>query len=41
MDIIYDELKRNNFEIDLETLAFHINTSLRKHEEIYGDKTNG
>ena len=29
-------LKRNNIEIDTETLSFHINICLREHEEIYG-----
>ena len=47
MDIICDELKSNNIEIDIETLSFHINTYLREHEEIYEtvispiDKENG
>ena len=36
MDMIWDALKRNNIEIDIATLSFHIDTCLRKHEEIYG-----
>ena len=40
MDMIWDELKRNNIEIDIETLSFRINTCLREHEEIYGTAIN-
>ena len=29
-------LKSNNFEINIETLSFHINTYFREHEEMYG-----
>ena len=36
MDMIGDELKSNNIEIDRETLSFHINACLREHEDIYG-----
>ena len=36
IDMIWDELKRNSIEIDIETLSFHINICLREHEEIYG-----
>ena len=40
MDIIWDELKSNNIEIDIEMLSFHIYTCLREHEEIYGRAIN-
>ena len=40
MDMIWDELKRNNIEFDIETLSFHIDTGLRVHEEIYGTVIN-
>ena len=34
--MVWDELKRNNIDIDKETLSFHnINTYVREHEEIY------
>ena len=36
MDIIWDELRSNNIEIDRETLSFHIDACLREHEDIYG-----
>ena len=39
-DIILDELKSNNVEIDKATLSFHINTCLREREEIYGTAIN-
>ena len=35
MEIIYDELRRNNDEIDKEMLSFHIHACLREHGEIY------
>ena len=31
-----NELKRNNIEIDIETLSLNIDTCPREHEEIYG-----
>ena len=40
MDIICEELKCNDIEIDKETLSFHINTCLREHEEIYWTAIN-
>ena len=40
MDIICDELRSNNIEINIETLSFHINICLREHEEIYGTVIN-
>ena len=40
MDMIFDELKSNNIEIDIETLSFHINTCLREHGEIYQTAIN-
>ena len=36
MDIIWDELRSNNIEIDRETLSFHIDACLREYEELYG-----
>ena len=36
MDIIWDELRSNNIEIDRETVSFHIDACLREHEDIYG-----
>ena len=36
MDTIWDELRRNNIEIDKTTLSFHIDACLREHEELYG-----
>ena len=36
MDMIRDELRSNNIEIDRETLSFHIDACLREHEDIYG-----
>ena len=36
MDMIWDELRSNNIEIDRETLSFHIDACLREHEDIYG-----
>ena len=35
-DMIWDELRSNNIEIDRETLSFHIDACLREHEDIYG-----
>ena len=32
MDTIWNELKRNNIEIDVETLSFYIDTCPREHE---------
>ena len=36
MDMIRDERRSNNTEIDRETLSFHIDACLREHEDIYG-----
>ena len=35
MDMIWDELRSNNIEIDRETLSFHIEAYLRDHGDIY------
>jgi hypothetical protein len=35
LDIIYDELKRNEIDIDWQTLSFHIKTILDKHENLF------
>ena len=40
MDIIWEELRRNNIEIDIEMVSFHIDTYPRQHEEIYGTVIN-
>ena len=36
MDIIWEELKRNNIEIDKDMLSFYISECLDEHEELYG-----
>ena len=35
MDILWHELRRNNDEIDKETLSFHIYACLKDYEGIY------
>ena len=35
IEIIYDELKRNQIHIVQHTLAFHINTILDQNKDIY------
>ena len=35
IEIIYDELKRNQIHIDQRTLAFHINTILDQNKDMY------
>lgn len=35
MEMIWDELKSNNIEIDKETLSFQIDAWFSEHEEIY------
>ena len=35
MDILWHELRRNNVEIDKETLSFHIHACLKDYEGIY------
>jgi hypothetical protein len=35
MDIICDELKQNNVDIDKETLSYHINVILNKNHELF------
>ena len=35
IDIIFDELKRNEIDIDKQTIPFHINTMINKHRYIY------
>ena len=35
IEIIYDELKRNQIHIDQHTLAFHINTILDPNKDMY------
>ena len=36
MDIIREELKRNNIDIDKDMLSFYISKCLDEHEELYG-----
>ena len=36
MDIIWEELKRNNIDIDKDMLSFYISKCLDEHEELYG-----
>ena len=40
MENICDELKRNNIEMDKETLLFHIHACLKDYEGIYGAVIN-
>jgi hypothetical protein len=35
IDIIFDELKRNEIDIDKQTLSFHINAILDHHRDLY------
>ncbi len=35
IDIIFDELKRNEIGIDKQTLSFHINTILNQNRDLY------
>jgi hypothetical protein len=35
IDIIFDELKRNEIDIEKQTLSFHINTILDRHRDLY------
>ena len=36
MDIIWEELKSNDFNIDKDMLSFYISKCLDEHEELYG-----
>ena len=36
MDIIWEELKRNNIDIDKDMLSFYISKCLDEHEQLYG-----
>ena len=36
MDIIWEELKRNNIDMDKDMLSFYISKCLHEHEELYG-----
>jgi hypothetical protein len=33
IDIIFDELKRNEIDVDKHTLSFHINTMINQHRD--------
>jgi hypothetical protein len=35
IDIIFDEFKRNETDIDKQILSFHINTTIHQHRDIY------
>ena len=35
IDIIFNELKRNEIDIDKQNLSFHINTMINQHRELY------
>ena len=35
MEIIFDELQKNNVDIDMRTLSHHVNYLLDKHGDIY------
>jgi arsenate reductase-like glutaredoxin family protein len=35
IDIIFNELKRNEIDIDKQTLSFHINTMINQHCKLY------
>ena len=35
INIIFDELRQNEIDIDKQTLSFHINVILDKHRDIY------
>ena len=37
MEVIVDELQRNNIDIDIRTLSHHINEILDRHEALYGE----
>jgi hypothetical protein len=38
IDIIFDELKRNEIDIDKQTLSFHINTMINQHRGLQRDQ---
>ena len=35
MDLIYDELRQNNVDIDKDTLSFHLNSCLEEHQILF------
>ena len=37
VDIIWEELKRNNIGIDKDMISFYISKCLDEHEELWGD----
>ena len=37
MEVIVDELQRNNIDIDIRTLSHYIKGILERHEALYGD----
>ena len=37
MDVILDELRKNNVNIDIPILSQHINYVLARHEKLYGE----
>ena len=40
MDIIWDELQRNNIDIDRDTLSYYIETLLEEHQDLYASVNN-
>ena len=40
IEIIYDELKQNQIDIDQHTLAFHINTILDENKDMFRTLNN-
>ena len=37
MEVIVDELQRNNIDIDIRKLSHHINEIIDRHEALYGE----
>ena len=35
IDIVFDELKRNEIDVDKQTLSFHLNTMIKQHRDLY------
>ena len=35
MEVILDELQKNNVEIDMRILSYHINHFINRHERVY------
>ena len=39
INIIFDELRQNEIDIDKQTLSFHINTILNHHRDLYREES--